>query len=90
MKGNLVICVVEMEVMGMNCRIQVYEQGRGRCFALTHFSDNDSIISDGENLKDVLKRHVLSLPMAISSRRDSPGTQAKDNADMLVILNLYA
>jgi len=79
MKGKPVICVVEMEIMGMNCRIQVYEQGQGRCFALTRFSDNDSIISDGESLKEALRLHVQSLPMAISSRRGLPRPQAKDD-----------
>jgi hypothetical protein len=66
-----------MEVMGMRCRIQVYEQGYGRYFALTRISDNDAIISDGESLKEALKRHVQSLPMAISSRRSWLGMPAK-------------
>ncbi len=68
MEGKPVICVVELEVLGMNCRIQVYDQGCGRCMALTRFSDYDAVISDGANLKEALNCHVRSLPMAVSSR----------------------
>lgn len=68
MYGKPLICDVEMDVLGIRCHVEVYDQGNGRCFALTRFGDHDAVISDGEDLKDALRRHTCALPMAVSCR----------------------
>lgn len=73
MEGKPLICDVEMDVLGIRCHVEVYDQGNGRCFALTRFSDHDAIISDGEDLKDALRRHTCALPMAVSCRESGLG-----------------
>ncbi|MDD2337790.1 MAG: hypothetical protein PHD01_14605 [Geobacteraceae bacterium] len=63
------ICEVEMKIMGVCHRVQIYGRGNGSYCALTRFSKSDAIITDGPTIKEVLKQHAYRLPIAIDCRR---------------------
>lgn len=66
-----IILEEKMELMGKQYQVQVFSREGGTFCALTRFSDVDAIITDGRSISEVLKRHAVSLPLAIDCRISS-------------------
>ena len=58
----------EVTIMGIDFSIEVFSRENGKGFALTRYSHEDVIISDGQNIEDAFTRHNLVLPLAIGCR----------------------
>lgn len=65
-----IILEEKMEFMGKQYQVQIFGR-EGTFCALTRFSDVDAIITDGHTISEVLKRHAVSLPIAIDCRESS-------------------
>ena len=59
----------EIAVMDMVFDVEVFTRTNGKSFAVTHYSDEDIIITDGKNEEDAISQHCLVLPMAIDCRK---------------------
>jgi hypothetical protein len=58
-----------LQISGRHYEIRVFRRSNGRHFAMTRFSDSDTIVSDGNSLEDTLRVHSCCLPLAVSCRR---------------------
>jgi hypothetical protein len=58
----------ETTVLGAVFGIEIFIRSNGKGFALTRYSPEDIIITDGLNAEDAFTRHNAVLPLAIGSR----------------------
>jgi len=55
-------------ISGRPYEISVFRRSNGKHFALTRFSDCDSVVSDGCSVEDTLRQHSDTLSLAVSCR----------------------
>ncbi len=60
----------EVTVMGAVFGVEIFRRANGKGFALTRYSPEDVIITDGRNAEDAFKRHNVALPLAITEKYD--------------------
>ena len=56
------------QISGRPYEIKVFRRSNGRHFAMTRFSDTDTIVSDGNSVEDTLRVHSSCLPLAVGCR----------------------
>jgi len=59
----------EIALMGMVFGVEVFTRTNGKSFAVTRYSDEDIIITDGQNEEDAILQHSVVLPLAVSCRK---------------------
>jgi hypothetical protein len=57
-----------LQISGRPYEIKVFRRNNGKHFAMTSFSDSDTIVSDGDSIEDTLRVHSSCLPLAVSCR----------------------
>jgi len=57
-----------MEICGKPFDIKICRRWNGKHYAITRFSDNDVIVSDGNSFMDALRTHAQCLPLAVDCR----------------------
>jgi hypothetical protein len=68
MNEEVLVHSTEISLDGSRFEINVYCRIDGKYFAKTRFGENDIIINDGNSLEDVLTKHEMILPLAVTSR----------------------
>lgn len=58
----------EVTIMGKDFSIELFLRENGKGFALTRYSQEDVIITDGRDIEDAFARHKMALPLAIGCR----------------------
>jgi len=58
----------EISILGTEFSVEVFSRANGRGFALTRYSADDVIITDGRSVEDAFLRHNRALPLAIGCR----------------------
>jgi len=57
-----------LQISGRPYEIRVFRRSNGKHFAMTRFSDSDTIVSDGNSIEDTIRVHSSCLPLAVSCR----------------------
>jgi hypothetical protein len=57
-----------LQISGRSYEIRVFRRDNGRHYAMTRFSDKDTIVSDGNSIEDTLRVHSNCLPLAVGCR----------------------
>jgi hypothetical protein len=63
------VLTTSLQISGRLYEITVFRRSNGKHYAVTHFGDNDTIVSDGNSAEDTLRVHASCLPLAVSCRR---------------------
>jgi hypothetical protein len=58
----------DISIFGTVFWIEVFSRANGKGFALTRYSPDDIIITDGRSIEDAFLRHNRVLPLAIDCR----------------------
>ncbi|MDD2540873.1 MAG: hypothetical protein PHH28_07490 [Desulfuromonadaceae bacterium] len=58
----------KVTILGIDFSIEVFLRENGKSFALTRYTHEDVIITDGRNSEDAFRRHRQVLPLAIGCR----------------------
>jgi hypothetical protein len=62
------ILVTSQQISGRPYEIRVFRRANGKHFAMTRFSDSDTIVSDGRSIEETLRVHSDCLSLAVSCR----------------------
>ena len=62
------ILETSLQISGRPYEIRIFRRSNGKHFAMTRFSDSDTIVSDGNSIEDTLRVHSSCLPLAVSCR----------------------
>jgi hypothetical protein len=62
------ILVTSQQILGRQYEIRVFRRSNGKHFAMTRFSDSDTIVSDGRSIEETLRVHSDCLNLAVSCR----------------------
>ena len=70
------ILETSLQISGRSYEIRVFRRSNGKHFAMTRFSESDTIVSDGNSIEDTLRVHSSCLPLAVSCRwkQEEPDT----------------
>ena len=62
------ILKTSLQISGRPYEIRVFRRDNGKHFAMTRFSEDDAIVSDGNTLEETLALHSDCLSLAVSCR----------------------
>lgn len=75
-----IVRTTEVNVTGRMYGVEIFARANGKCFALTRYTPDDIIITDGKNQEDAFMRHNVVLPLAIGCRLSTMPTVGQETS----------